>query len=159
MIFSSFILMIFSRMLWVLHDLYFWGSKEVKDFVQRVGWHNIKMVFVTAFFFSGYLAGDAAHGWPIWMRLKQLFALALAAWGAFEGFYNALQKDANLFDWFRYLKAGLTQTIFEGMPKDRIGDLLSENPLEFILHHAFRLHWIETVAVVLAGGSILMWGI
>jgi hypothetical protein len=148
MILASFILMILSRMLWVLHDLYFWGPDDVKAFVKRVGWHNIKMLFMIAFFLSAYSAGNTAHGWSVWRQGKYLFALALAAWGGFEGLYNILNKDARLFDWARYLWSALTGKEFPGMPINYAVQLRNENRFEFVLHHVFRLHWIEAIIII-----------
>ena len=142
------ILMIFARMLWVLHDLYFWGTDSVRKFVDKIGWHIIKMLFMIAFFFSAYFAGRESVELTKWGVIKQLFAFALVAWGAFEGLYNVLNKDAKPFDWFRYLKAAITKKEFRDMPMSYALQLKG-NTLEFILHHCFRLHWIESILIII----------
>jgi len=148
MLIISFILMIISRMLWTLHDLYFWGKDSVRKFVDKIGWHVIKGLFMIAFFFSAFLAGRVSSDLTKWGIIKLLFALALVAWGAFEGLYSALHQDAKVFDWFRYLRVAITKQEFKDMPMNHALQLKEGNTVEFILHHVFRLHWIEAVIVI-----------
>ena len=154
-------LMIVSRALWAWHDLYFWGKAWVKALVLKIGWHNIKMAFMITFwgsaFFTGFHEGrhyEAMTWLYAWHLCKLLFAIALIAWGAFEGMYNTLQRDARLFDWARYLRAAIMGKAFRDMPMDYRSQLKTGNRFEFIFHHCFRLHIIEAIVVII--GGILM---
>ena len=150
--------MIIARALWALHDLYFWGRDGVKAFVLRVGWHNIKMGFASTFWFSGFFVGfyEGRHytvtSWPyVWHLGKLLFAISLISWGAFEGMYNALQRDAEPFDWARYLWSAITGKAFGDMPMLYKTQLRTGGRIEFVLHHCFRLHWVEALIAVICG--------
>lgn len=158
LIWISVILMTVGRALWAWHDLFFWGKDWVKACVARIGWHNIKMGFAVAFWLSGFCAGFyggrhyAGASWPYAWHLGRLFfALALVAWGAFEGMYNALQRDAEPFDWARYLWSAITGKAFRDMPMEFQKQLKTHNRIEFVLHHCFRLHWSEAVIVIICG--------
>jgi hypothetical protein len=151
MLILSFTFMFLSRMLWVLHDLYFWGTDEVKKFVRRVGWHNIKMLFMVLFYLSGFFLALAMAKMDLLNIERVFFALMLVSWGSFEFLYNILQKDARLFDWFRYFKAGVTGKPFDNMPYSYNIQLSGGNRIEFVLNHAFRLHWIEALITILVG--------
>ena len=158
MILYAIILMTISRALWVLHDLYFWGSQGVKDFVKKIGWHNIKFIFSIAFWFSGFFAGYyIAQTGGSYVRL--FLGLALIAWGAFEGMYNLLQKSAKFGDCFRYFKAVITGTPFKDMKTSHKIHLQTQNTFEFILHHCFRLHWTEAAGVMVLGMIIIYGGV
>jgi len=139
MIYLSVIFMILARFLNVLHDLYFWGTMHIREFVVKIGWHNIKLAMLILLFESGFILGFISHG-TIKEILQVQFAMGLIAWGSFEMLYNILNKDCKLFDWFREFKTCIKH-------KDGI---------ECILHNVCRLHWIEA-AVVLIFGLYLIW--
>jgi hypothetical protein len=155
MIWVSIFLMIISQVLWAWHDLYFWGKDWVKIWVIKIGWHNIKMGFKIAYFASAFIAGRLTQGWS-WASIGELlFALALIAWGAFEGMYNILERDAKPFDWARYLWSAIINKAFRDMPMDFKQQLKTRNRIEFILNHVFRLHYGEAIIVIFLGGIII----
>jgi len=158
MIYLSFILMFVSNILWGLHDLYRDGDIKAIRFVNKVfkGWHVLKFIMVPMFFLSGVIAGMVLHGMTWYNTAWFGVALICAKQAGFEGTYNIIGKVARPFDFIRYFIAMIRWKEFDGMPMVFAVKMKTQNRIEFLFYHCFRLHWIEA-AVVLILGLYLIW--
>ena len=131
-----FIFLILAGLFGTLHDLYFW-NESIQVWVDSFGWHIIKLLYLGTFFFSVYFMEKSFKAILYWISFRWLW---------FEFFYNILNKDAKMFDWLRYLNAAIHGQGY--------GHYQFTNFFEFILHHCTRLHYIESLAliIVLLGG-------
>jgi len=145
----SYILLIIGRIAWAYHDCYFWDN-TTKYFVNKIGWHVVKMIMMIACAVSLILM---TVNYTFWNAVLYIFA----SWSAFEfGMYLATQDFpyASFGDW-------LTAWWLVVKPKERPMTNMElkrakANVIEFILHYGFRLHWVESSLITLIVGVLLV---